>query len=688
MKPDEPPAAPDLDSHHDQPRSHGSSLTKRRGASWRSTLGTFSRRTLLKGVAATTAVTAVTTRGDRTAAVCLPPEADLLPPEADQCHEPVDVVVVGAGLAGLTAAWRLVQTGRSVVVLEAQDHVGGRMIRQQVGTPEQSAYVDLGGQWVGPTQFLIRDLATQLGVTRWDWEKEVVKKGLTRFLYQNKKATYNGSFVPFDGDDPPGVPSTEVEDAKRAWDKLNELAKLVNPETPWFSEMGGDPQRWDQQTLADWFNEPRIGGPGLAPFARFAITNWARIGGSGAFEPEQVSLLHALFTQAQSPQNEGPETELFHGGAGQIPELLAGWLRGSMIPIDLESPVRAIAQTETDVTVRTDRACYRARYAIVAIPPIRTADIEYDPPLPPDRLALVQRMPMGALFKVHAVYPTAFWRMWQAEGEFGIPIRLNGIAITDLAATPFTVDSSPPGEDPRPGILTTFIAGRVAETFGKLPPYLRPAAVRSKVLKDLVECFGDQARDPDEFIVADWPENKWIGGAFTAYLGPGVWTSYGPAWRAPHGRIYWAGTETATRWNGYFDGAIQSGQDAADLILGELAEPQPTVEPTCPPTELPTACTWTGTWDTDFGEMTLTESGGAVSGTYVPEEGRIVGTIEGETLRGTWSEQPTYQPSLDAGTFAFTMDSTCQSFSGSWRYGCAPDVTDCRGGGWNGTRRD
>jgi hypothetical protein len=119
---------------------------------------------------------------------------------------------------------------------------------------------------------------------------------------------------------------------------------------------------------------------------------------------------------------------------------------------------------------------------------------------------------------------------------------------------------------------------RAAVALGRLPYVLRRAAV----LKDLKTCFGDQAGTPDEVIEANWPANAWIGGAFTAYLRPGAWTRYGKALRPRVGRIHWAGTETATVWNGYFDGAVRSGEDAAAAVLGLLAEPQPTEEPTCP----------------------------------------------------------------------------------------------------------
>ena len=447
----------------------------------------------------------------------------------------VDVAIVGAGIAGLTAARQLVKADRSVVVLEARDRVGGRMVRQQVGP---DAWVDLGGQWIGPTQERITALADELGVKRFPWYHD----GATRFVYRDISARFNGAFVPFEGEPPP-VPAYEVEDADRAWQSIEALAATVPPEAPWTAP---DAERLDQETVASWLDRTTH-----TPFARFTITNLARIGGSGAFEPDQVSLLHMGFTQAVSPQREAPETDLFSGAAGQIPPLLAQELGDRIV---LRAPVWAIEQDDTGVVLRTPQEEYRARFAIVAIPPTLTGGILYDPPLPTQRLQLVQRMPMGSLLKEHAIYPTAFWR---DEG-------LSGIAITDLPTTPFTADSSPPSGEP--GILTTFIAGTPADVLGRRSASER----RDAVIADYVKCFGPRAGKPTAFVEMNWPAETWTRGAFTAYLPPGAWTGYGEALRAPVGRVHWAGTETATRWNGYFDGGVRSGEDAAAAILAQL----------------------------------------------------------------------------------------------------------------------
>jgi monoamine oxidase len=192
---------------------------------------------------------------------------------------------------------------------------------------------------------------------------------------------------------------------------------------------------------------------------------------------------------------------------------------------------------------------------VVAIPPALRLAIQFSPALPPAWTALLQRSPMGAMVKVLALYPEAFWRQ---QG-------LNGLGIGDRPVLGLTADSSPPGG--RPGILAGFIAADAVAHWQRLAEPAR----RASVLADLAAYWGPEAASPTELILHDWTAEPWTRGAFTSFLTPGAWTAHGPIWRQPHGRVIWAGTEAALRWPGYFEGALEAGLAAAEQASAWLA---------------------------------------------------------------------------------------------------------------------
>jgi monoamine oxidase len=156
--------------------------------------------------------------------------------------------------------------------------------------------------------------------------------------------------------------------------------------------------------------------------------------------------------------------------------------------------------------------------------------------------------------KCHAVYPTPFWR------EKG----LSGQVISDEDDVVVTYDNSPPSG--QPGILVGFLEGREARQWADRPE----ADLRKMVLAAFEKYFGPDARSPTEFYVADWAGETWTRGCFSAVLPPGTWTGYPNVLRTPVGRIHWAGTETATKWYAYLDGAVASGERAAEEVLQKL----------------------------------------------------------------------------------------------------------------------
>jgi monoamine oxidase len=449
-------------------------------------------------------------------------------PHGDDDVYTADVIVVGAGLSGLCAARELVRQGKDTLVLEARDRVGGRMFRKSV---IEGGWIDLGGQWIGPTQANILALADSLGVKRFD----SYATGRTVFNYGGAASTIDGTFPPTNA--PPPLSAADVAEANRLWAQFKTLAKTANVERPWLT---ADAPALDAQTVTSW-----LATATQSEFARFCVKYWVLNQESG--DPGATSMLFALTSYAAGPDEDQPEQLLFEGGAGQIAERLANELGDRIL---LARPVLRIEQDTRGATVITGDGDYRSDSVIVAVPPYLAGAIDYSPPLPARRIQFTQRAPMGSTIKCAAVYPTAWWR---AKG-------LSGSTVSDRTVLA-TADSSPPNGTP--GILTAFVIGPAAINLGEQSDDAR----RQMVISDLVAYFGDEAAHPVQFVEMNWPAEKWTGGAYNAVLAPNTLTTYGPAMAQPVGRIHWAGSEMAPKWTGYFEGAVHAGYAAARAVL-------------------------------------------------------------------------------------------------------------------------
>jgi monoamine oxidase len=279
------------------------------------------------------------------------------------------------------------------------------------------------------------------------------------------------------------------------------------------------------------------------------------IEGVWAAEPRDLSLLHVLFYTRSGQSLEiltategGAQQDRFVGGSQLVSLRMAEELGEA---VRLSSPVRRIAYGDEGVTVEADGVSVRARRVIVAVPPALAGRIEYDPPLPGLRDQLTQRMPQGTVVKCMAVYDEPFWR---ADG-------LSGQALSDETPARVVFDNTP--QSGSPGVLLGFLEGDGARHWGA-----RSAAERREaVVSGFARLFGDRARRPEQFVERVWADEEWTRGCYGCYMPTGGWTSYGRALREPIGPIHWAGAEVATVWNGYMDGAVRSGEDAAGAVL-------------------------------------------------------------------------------------------------------------------------
>jgi monoamine oxidase len=455
-----------------------------------------------------------------------------------------DVIVVGAGLSGLMAARKILTLDEtaSVVILEARDRVGGRMFAQQAGG-ERKGWIDLGGQWLGEDQTRIRALAKEFGLEIFEQYTDgfdVIWYDGHRYLDDSETAAPN------------------ARDRKATEDLLAAMAHTADLVVPDASQAWASPlaAEYDRLTTGQWIDQTSDND-----YARFLVGNIVTFDQPGG-TPREVSLLHSLFeTKANPPEGE-PDKYYVRGAAGQIAPLLAEQLGDEVVR--LGAKVVAIHQASNGVTVtaRTPQGYkdYDAKAVIVAIPPWLAGAISYtssvpgQPDLPARRLQLTQRMAMGTMAKIACVYDTPWWRTSGAG--------LSGTSFTEGRLVGQTADSGLPGDE-GPGILISLVQGDMLLDWIGLPPDRR----KESLVQDLVDLFGEEARNTTDYVEALWPEDQLTGGGYNAYLPPGGWTSYGSAVREPFGRISWAGTETATEWFGYFDGAATAGERAAEEVL-------------------------------------------------------------------------------------------------------------------------
>ncbi len=441
-----------------------------------------------------------------------------------------DVVVVGAGFAGLSAARELVRLGHEVVVLEGRNRVGGRSYTGTLaGVP-----VDLGATFVGPTQDAVLALAAELGCE----SVPTYGRGKNLIRWRGRVRSYRSTI--------PRLSMLELVDVSRIQWRFDRISRKVPVAEPWTSPIAGD---LDAVSLDKWLRSVHASASTHDLMAIMARVTWG-------CEPDAVSMLHAVrYVKAAGGLGRmldtegGAQQDRFLAGTQQIALRMADELGDRVV---LDAPVTCIQRNQDGtVTVASRQSDFTARAVVVAIPPAHRAGIQFDPPLPTGHQELTQNWPQGHLSKAYAAYDRPFWRDNGCSGE----------ALSDEGPVFITFDVSP--SDTGPGILLGFTDARM---FDALPSQQR----REVALAGFAALFGDAASTPIDYLDHCWGTEEFAPGGPTAAVPPGSWTTYGRSLRAPVDTIFWAGTETADAWTGFLDGAVRSGIRAADQAHQEL----------------------------------------------------------------------------------------------------------------------
>jgi monoamine oxidase len=442
-----------------------------------------------------------------------------------------DVCVVGAGFSGLTAARKLSHAGLEVVVLEARDRVGGRTWNRDLS---DGTTVSVGGTWLGQRQERLFGLCADLGFKT--YEQYEGGEALLRLNGQNHR--YKGTI--------PKVGLLTVASLGLALMRLDRMTRRFRRERPWETPRA---EALDSTTLGQW-----ISNPWNVPTKTARNMLGGSLGLLFSVDPSEVSLLGSLVLAAGGGSfkyymdNQQTETHMVQGGlpevAGRVAEQLGERVK-------LSAPVRRIAYNKDYVEVEASSVTVRAKRAIVATPPLLASQIEFDPVLPGPFAHLFRSLVPGAIIRGIAVYDEPFWRLDGLLGETFAP----------ESPVPVSIDQSGPGGSP--GVISSYMIGREVDHRSTMDPSER----RTMWLNELAERFGPKARSPRAYLETNWSDQRWSLGGMIGHYPPGVLTSYGSVIRQPLGRIHWAGTERATEMHGLVEGAVRSGERAAEEVL-------------------------------------------------------------------------------------------------------------------------
>lgn len=451
---------------------------------------------------------------------------------SDKLNLSSDVVIIGAGLAGLAAAELLTRSGYDVIIVEGRDRVGGRVKTINVADTE----VDAGAAWVGPHHTAVRGLASRMGVRL----IPQYHSGKSVLSFDGKRQDENES----------AFASGLANDLSRVALSLETLADAVPVAAPWEHP---NVDYLESMSFGEWLATVKAAEETLAFFNVLSLVHW------GA-PVTDVSLLNVIryikcfgSLEVMLKVEGGDQQDRIEGTAQGLIKRFADSLDARIL---LNAPVEHIITNDNGLTVQTPREEINAQFAIITASPAHRSFINFTPPLPEQYYGLARAWRLGALSKAFVAYGKPFWR------EDG----LSGESVSDNETVFLTFDVSP--QDKSTGILMAFCDARGFDGFNQ-------EERQRRVVEQLVHLYGERAREITDYADFSWGNDTFAAGGPNPAVGPGAWRSFGRYLSEPVGRVHWAGTETAHDTSGTMNGAILSGLRAAEEVTKRLGPVNP-----------------------------------------------------------------------------------------------------------------
>ncbi len=451
-----------------------------------------------------------------------------------------DVVIVGAGPSGLTAAYELRKAGRTVAVLEARDRVGGRTWTERM----DGATIEIGGQWVSPDQTALYSLIDEFGLETFERYRE----GASVYV------AADGTRTVYTGEDFPLADAT-VAQMRSLVAAIDAVVAEVDPDAPWDHPRA---EELDRISFHDWLRTLSSDEDACAHVAPF-------IAGGMLTKPAYAfSALQALLMAASAGSFSNLVDEDFI-----LDRRVVGTMQGVSLAlaerlgddVHLGNPVLRLEWSEDGVVAHGADVTVKARKVVLAVPPNLYSRLSYDPPLPRRQHVTHQHQSMGLVIKVHAVYDRPFWR------EQG----LSGTGFAPAGVVSEVYDNTYVGEST--GTLVGFISDLRADQMFALSPEDRKAAV----LQSIAAYLGDEALDPVVYYESDFASEEWTRGAYATSYDLGGLHRFGPDQNENVGPIYFSSSDLAGEGYQHVDGAVRMGRRTAARIVAALdgTEPDP-----------------------------------------------------------------------------------------------------------------
>jgi len=449
-----------------------------------------------------------------------------------------DTVVIGAGVTGLTAAWRLVEAGQDVLVLEARDRVGGRLRTEHRDTEHfEGVAFEIGGQWVSPDQEALIALLDELGLETYARHRE----GASLYLPKS------GPRRTFAGDDLP-VSATTASAIAQLTKTLDALAAAIDPDRPWEHP---DAAYLDSVTFQAWLEEHCDDAEARDNIALY-------VGPAMLTKPAHAfSALQAVLMAASA----GSFSHLVDadfildrrvvGGLQSVPLALAERL-GDRLRLGQDvTSVTWSPDSSSGAEVQVGDETFEAARVILAVPPTLVSRVRFRPELPAEHRHAREHQSFGLVIKIQAHYAEPFWRRAGLSGTGFGPYELVHEVYDN------TVEGASGGQ------LVGFVSDLAADELGRLSAAER----RDRVLGSLAAYFGPEALSPTAYVESDWQHEELTGGAYGTSFDVGGLSRYGAVLRESVGPIEFGSSDIAGLGFQHVDGAVRVGTRLAGRIL-------------------------------------------------------------------------------------------------------------------------